>query len=219
MSFRIAFFGAVAAVFSFSCSAAPVTELVSERASLDLGEKMPGLGEFEIILSETVPSDAAGIQEFWIDHESGQFIANLISGDGLVRRISGYALLTLPVPVAKRQLMPDDIIKESDLEILRLPWQRVQSFAVLNEDDLIGKQVKHLIVEGRPIQERSIIPPLVISRGDLVKIELTYGPMRLAANGKSIGDAYKGQEVRVVNLSSNKIISGIARSDGTVEVK
>lgn len=49
-------------------------------------------------------------------------------------------------------------------------------------------------------------------------IELRYGAMRLSANGKAITDAHLGQEVRVVNLSSNKTIVAVATGDGIVEV-
>lgn len=194
-----------------------VTDLVAERATQDLGAEMPEVGRFDVIISADLPSEGIAIQEFWIDHQTGQFIANLVTPTGEVRRISGLALLTLPVPVPNRRILPGEVIRKSDVEVVELPWQRVHAFAVLQPEGLIGMQVKRMIARGRPVQQQSVIPPIVIARGDEVKIELNNGALRLITTGRAIGDAHLGQEVRVVNLSSNKTITGIARGDGLVE--
>lgn len=198
--------------------ASPVTDLVAERATLDLGAEMPDRGYFDVLLSRDMPTSGIAIQEFWIDHQTGQFIANLVTQNGGLQRISGLAMLTLPVPVLSRRLLPGDIIRAEDIEIVELPWQRVHAFAVLEPKDLIGKQAKRMVAQGRPIQLQSVIPPILVARGDHVKIELERGGLRLVTTGKAIGDAHLGQEVRVVNLSSNKTITGIATAEGVVEI-
>lgn len=199
-------------------NAASITELIAERAAQDLGPEMPQIGYFDVLPSDGSPTDGLAIQEFWIDHQSGQFIANLVTNNGEIRRISGFALLTLPVPVSNRRLQPNEIIREEDLDITELPWQRVSSFAVLDAQELVGKQVKRMIVKGRPIHSQSVVPPIIISRGQIVKIQLNHGALQLVTAGKAIKDAHLGQEVRVVNLSSNKTITAIALGDGIVEV-
>lgn len=201
------------------CSSAPLSDLIAERATYDLKADMPEMGRFEIMVQNNAPAEGLGIKEFWIDHHTGQFIANLITVTGQTQRVSGLAVLMLPVPIAKKRLLPSEIIRFEDIEIVELPWQRVHSFAVLDPKELIGKQVKHVITEGRPVQLQSVIPPIVVARGAEVKIELNHGSLRLFATGKALGDAHLGQEVRVVNLSSNKTITGIARAEGIVEVK
>lgn len=212
----------IAATLVFAGSlanATSVTELVAERAVQDLGPEMPETGYFNVLPSNDTPSDGLAIQEFWIDHQTGQFIANLVTKNGELRRISGFALLTLPVPVSNRRLQPNEIIRNEDLDIIELPWQRVSSFAILNSEALVGKQVKRMIVKGRPIHSQSVVPPIIISRGQIVKIHLNQGGLQLVTAGKAIKSAHLGQEVRVVNLSSNKTITAIARGDGVVEVE
>lgn len=205
--------------FASGVQAASVSDLVAERAALDLGMEMPDLGRFEIIMAGVAPETGLTLREFWIDHDSGQFIANLITEQGTVQRISGLAVLTLPVPVTRRRLLPGDIVAEEDVEMIELPWQRVSTFAVLKREDLVGKQVRRMISQGRPVQLQSVIPPIIIERGEEVKIELRHGALRLVTTGKAIGDAYLGQEVRVVNTASNKIITAVASGDGLVEVR
>ncbi len=213
------FLVAATCVLAVPCHSAPLSDLIAERATFDLQGEMPDMGRFEIVAHNNAPSEGLGIQEFWIDHQTGQFIANLITPSGITQRVSGLAILMLPVPIANKRLLPGEIIRSEDIEIAELPWQRIHSLAVLEPAELVGKQVRHLISEGRPVQLQSVIPPIVISRGDLIKIELNQGALRLIATGKALGDAHLGQDVRVVNLSSNKTITGIARAEGIVEVK
>jgi flagella basal body P-ring formation protein FlgA len=60
--------------------------------------------------------------------------------------------------------------------------------------------------------------PLVIDRGDEVTITFSDGAMRLTAPGRALSDAHRGQEVRIVNTSSNTTLTGTAMAEGIVEV-
>jgi flagellar basal body P-ring formation protein FlgA len=197
--------------------AVATTELVAERAVTEFGAAMPGTGRFDVRLAGDLPQDGEFISDFWIDKKSGQFIANLITTKGDTRRIWGVAVLTVSIPVPARRMLPDEIIGETDIEIIEMPWQRVNAYAVLTADELIGKQVRRMLNQGRPVQLQSVIPPIVIKRGQKVTIEYYQGPLYLTAEGKAIADAYLGQEVKVVNLASKMTIVGIALGNGKVE--
>ena len=198
-------------------NAAEATQLVAERAVTEFGAAMPDKGRFDVRLAADLPQEGEFISDFWIDKKSGQFIANLVTSKGETRRIWGVAVLTVPIPVPTRRMQPDEIIAAPDIEIIEMAWQRVNAFAVLDPNELIGKQVRRMLTQGRPVQLQSVIPPIVISRGQKVTIEFYRGALYLTAEGKAISDAYLGQEVKVVNLSSRKTIVGIARGDGKVE--
>ncbi|RMH41773.1 MAG: flagella basal body P-ring formation protein FlgA [Alphaproteobacteria bacterium] len=212
---------ALAALMSLSAAgkAADVGELVAERAEAEFGVQMPANGRFDVRLARDLPTQGEFIRDFWIDRKSGQFIANLVLASGDETRIWGVAQLNVSVPVPARRLMPDEIISEADINVVEMPWQRVNAFAVLEAKDLIGKQVRRMLPQGRPVLVQSVSPPLVITRGQKVQIEFRRGGLYLAAEGKAITDAFSGQEVRVVNLSSNRIIVGIATDDGKVDAK
>lgn len=199
--------------------AALITDLVAERAEQELGPALPPNGQFQIHLADGLPRDGQFIQEFWIDQSSGQFIANVVTLQGDVTRVWGLAVLSVPIPVVNRRVQPDEILQPRDIEMIEMAWARVHAFAITEYEDLVGMQVRRMLSPGRPVHHQSVTPPIIVSRGDKVTIELQHGPLQLTATGKAISDAHLGQEVRVVNLSSNKTITAIAKGDGLVEAQ
>ena len=204
-------------VGALPAAAADIAGLVGERAAREFGPAMPENGYFDVRLADGLPRDGEFIREFWIDRDTGQFIANVVTERGAVQRVWGAATLTQPVPVPVRRIMPDAIVQPEDVKMVDLPWARVNAYAVTEIEDLVGMQVRRMLTPGRPVQIQSVQPPIIISRGERVTIRLSHGGLRLSAKGKAISDAHLGQEVRVVNLSSNKTIVGVARADGLVE--
>jgi flagella basal body P-ring formation protein FlgA len=158
------------------------------------------------------------ISRFWIDAATGQFVAEVVRETAAVERISGLALVTVPVPVPARRLMPDEIIGETDLVTVSLPMGRLNDFSVTNPEDLVGQQVRRMLPEGRPVMVQSVMAPLVIDRGERVRIRFDDGAIVLTAPGRALNDAASGDTVRVVNLVSNLSLVGTAQADGTVEV-
>ncbi|MGR3756488.1 MAG: flagellar basal body P-ring formation chaperone FlgA [Tranquillimonas sp.] len=193
--------------------------LVEEKARETFGATLPDAGEFEITLQGDPETEAIMLSAFWMDASTGQFVANAVLPDGSTQRIAGLALLTVPVPVPVRNLMPDEILTEADLEVVRLASGRVGAFAVLDSAALVGMQVRRLLSKGRPIMSQSVIEPLVIDRGDLVSIRFRDGALELSAPGRALADAHLGQPVKIVNLVSNASVVGVAAGKGLVEVR
>jgi len=195
-----------------------VSDLIEERVLAELQQIVPQNGRIDVRLAEGLIREGAFIQEFWIDQKSGQFIANVVSEYGETHRVWGLAVITVSVPVPIRRLLPDEIVTDADISIIELPLQRLGAFAIQDVDDLVGQQVRRMLVAGRPVPKQSVIPPRIIERGDKVKILLSHGGLSLTATGRAMADAHVGQPLRVVNLSSNKAISAIATGAGVVEV-
>lgn len=200
-------------------NAAFITDLIAERAEQEYGPSMPASGQFTVRLAEGLPTEGEFINEFWIDPKNGQFIANVATNYGDIQRVWGIAILSVPIPVVNRRIQPDEILAPSDIEMIDMPWARVHSFAITDYEELVGMQVRRMLSPGRPVHHQSVIEPIIIARGEKVTIELQYGALKLTAAGKAISDAHLGQEVRVVNLSSNKTIVAIAKGDGLVEAQ
>ncbi|KFE35701.1 flagellar basal body P-ring formation chaperone FlgA [Thioclava atlantica] len=209
----------VTAIFAASASAESVRVLVAEKAEQSWGLEMPPNGHFEITLQESDPGEAEMISDFWMDRSTGQFLANAVEKSGDVRRVAGLALLNVPVPVPTEQLLPGTILSGDDFQVVDLPYGQVGAYAVTSLDHLAGMQVRRVLARGRPVMSQSITEPVIIARGDPVSIEYSKGAMSLTAPGKAISDAHADQPVRVVNLVSNKIVTGIAKPDGKVEIQ
>ncbi len=204
------------AMWTSIASADSVAELVEERARATLGTTLPDNGRFTINYQPDI-NDALLISRFWMDPATGQFLAETVGETGEVQRISGLALVTVPVPVPARRLMPNDIITLADLVVIELPFGRLNSFSVTDEAELVGQQVRRMLPEGRPVMTQSVMAPLVIDRGDRVRIRFEDGALVLTAPGRALGDAAAGDTVRVVNLVSNLTLVGTASGDGIVE--
>jgi flagella basal body P-ring formation protein FlgA len=206
------------ALAASAASAAPLPVRVEERARDHLGPSVPERAEFEIGFAGNPPSEAALIAEFWMDPTTGRFVANAVGDTGELHRVSGLASVMVPLPVPNRRLMPGDIVAASDLTELRLPQARLGPYAVIDPEAVIGMQVRRMLPEGRPVMVQSVMQPLVIERGDEVAISFTDGALRLKAPGRALSDAHRGQEVRIVNTSSNTTLTGIAAAEGLVEI-
>lgn len=209
---------AVFAQFSLANAAADIEVLVAERAATEYDAALPAGGRFDVRLADGKGGQGEYIREFWIDPNTGKFIANVVTELGDVRRVWGAAILTVSIPVPTRRVDPGEILTANDLQVYDVAYARLSSFAVTEKSDLIGMEVKRALLPGRSVARKSVVPPSVVSRGEKVTIILKYGAMQLSAHGRALSDGYLGQEIRVVNLSSNKTISVVAVADGRVEV-
>jgi flagellar basal body P-ring formation protein FlgA len=199
--------------------AAPLVELIEEKARDSAGPALPPQARFEITLQSGAPTEAVLISAWWIDPATGRFIANVVTDAGLVHRITGMATQMVAVPVPLRRLMPGEIVSPTDLGQIDLPAARLGAFAIIDPEKLVGMQVRSLLTEGRPVMVQAVMPPLVIGRGSLVTIRFSDGALELSAPGRALGDAHLGQDIRVVNLVSNTAVVGTAIENGIVEVR
>ncbi|EPX78036.1 flagellar basal body P-ring formation chaperone FlgA [Salipiger mucosus] len=212
---------AAAACVAFTAmpaAALTITDLVEERAMEEVGAEIPADAEFKVKLSGQEDAEAVVINDWWMDPASGKFLANVVLEEGSITRVSGVAIVAVEVPVPARRLSAGAIIAENDLETRSLPAGRVGSYAVLEADDLVGMQVQRVLMRGRAVQEQSISPPIIIQRGEIVTISYQNEGLDLSAKGKALAAGFKGQDVRVVNLVSNKTLVGVASKEGIVEV-
>ena len=216
MMFRV-LIQAFASTVPLAAFAADVSTLLREHIELGLDAAVPVTGELSIKYSPDL-TDAVLLHAFWMDQSTGQFVADVLTENGDIHRLSGTALLVAPVPVPARQLLPGEIISRADLKEVRVPIRRVTSFAVTDLDSLVGMEVKRLLGEGRLVMAQSVMPPRAIERGERVKIIFQNRGLSLTATGRALNDAAFGEDVKVVNLSSNISVIGVATSDGTVEI-
>lgn len=205
-------------VLSVSASAETLSYLIEERVVDEFGYELPEGGKFDVRLVNVEDDEAIIIPDFWYDKNTGQFIANAVKEDGSMVRVTGLATLTVPVPVPVRKLMPDHIVTEADLQVVALPHSRVGGFAITSPEDIVGMEVKRVLTRGRPVMKQSVTPPIIVDRGDRVEIVYKKGRMNLTAPGKAVGSAAKGEEVRIVNIISNKTVVATATKEGTVEI-
>jgi flagella basal body P-ring formation protein FlgA len=205
------------AMLPFAASAETLEALVEERASAQLADRPVDAASWRITSHPEV-GEVALLARFWIDPRTGQFLADALLETGETQRVSGVALAVANVPVPVRRLMPDEIVSDADLADLEVPLARLPNFAVTDRGDLVGQEVRRMLAEGRPVMAQSIMAPRAVTRGQRVTISLREGGLALSAPGRALGDAARGEIVKVVNLSTNASVSGTAAASGVVEV-
>ncbi|MEQ5870642.1 flagellar basal body P-ring formation protein FlgA [Sagittula sp. NFXS13] len=192
--------------------------LIEEQVRQRWGDELPVEATIHVRFSAGSVKEAELISAFWIDPDSGSFLANAVTDTGVTHRLQGLALAKLSLPVPTRRLMPGEIIGEADFRITELPVARVGAFTLTDPASLEGKQVRRMLAQGRPVMRQSVMEPLVIGRGDKVNILYDDGRLVVTAPGRALSDAHRGQDVRIVNLVSNNSLTAVARADGLVEV-
>ena len=89
---------------------------------------------------------------------------------------------------------------------------RINSFPVQ------GQVLRRGLAQGTVLLPSLLKPPVVVSRGDLIQLELRQAGMVLRARGKALANGVVGQQIAVLNAGSGKRVQGRVKAPGLVEV-
>jgi flagella basal body P-ring formation protein FlgA len=82
----------------------------------------------------------------------------------------------------------------------------------------VGLTASRPISAGAFLTNQYLVVAKAVQRGQSVTLVADTGGMSVRMSGKALSDALVNQRVRVQNLSSGKIVEGIARSEQIVEI-
>ena len=82
----------------------------------------------------------------------------------------------------------------------------------------VGLTASRPISGGAFLTNQQLVAAKAVQRGQSVTLVADVGGMSVRMAGKVLGDAMVNQRVRVQNLSSGRIVEGIARSEQVVEI-
>jgi flagella basal body P-ring formation protein FlgA len=102
-------------------------------------------------------------------------------------------------------------VEEHDLSDLPLGFLDDPAIAV-------GLTASRPIAGGIYLTNQQVVAPKAVLRGQSVTLMADTGGMSVRMAGRALGDGLINQRVKVQNLSSGKIVEGIARSEQTVEI-
>jgi flagella basal body P-ring formation protein FlgA len=125
---------------------------------------------------------------------------------------------TSPVAVAAHAIVAGLVLKASDLrveehDISDLPLGFMDDPAVA-----VGLTASRPIAGGAYITNQQLAAPKAVQRGQMVTLVADTGGVSIRMAGRALGDGLVNQRVKVTNLSSGKIVEGIARSEQVVEI-
>lgn len=85
-------------------------------------------------------------------------------------------------------------------------------------DAVIGREARVTLYPGRPILNGQIGAPALVERNALVRMTYAEGGLSITVDGRVLDRGGVGEIVRVMNLASRQIVSGVVTATGTVEV-
>jgi flagella basal body P-ring formation protein FlgA len=151
--------------------------------------------------------------------ETGLFAARFaLAGIEAPLDVTGRIDLMVEAPQLAATLPAGTILKASDIVTARVPLRLVQNASVATLDQLVGKQLQRQSLAGMVLKVSDVSDPVLIDRNELVTVYLHAGALTLTVKGTALNAASLGQPVSVLNASSKKMVHGVARADGAVEV-
>ena len=125
---------------------------------------------------------------------------------------------TSPVAVAAHAIVVGTVIKDTDLnieerDISELPLGFLDDPAIA-----VGLTASRPIAGGAYLTNQQLVAPKAVQRGQSVTLLADAGGISVRMAGRALSDGLMNQRVRVQNLSSGKIVEGIARSSQVVEI-
>ncbi|RMF39639.1 MAG: flagella basal body P-ring formation protein FlgA [Alphaproteobacteria bacterium] len=116
--------------------------------------------------------------------------------------------------VAARALRAHSVIAPADVRLV----PGATPGALDDPAAAIGLETRMAIYPGRPIRADQLGPPALIERNATVTLRYRRGGLLITAEGRALTRAGAGDRVRVMNLDSRAIVTGILGPDGVVEV-
>jgi flagellar basal body P-ring formation protein FlgA len=125
---------------------------------------------------------------------------------------------TSPVAVAAHAIVAGTAIKATDLkteehDIAQLPPGFLDDPAIA-----VGLTASRPIAGGAYLTNQHLVAAKAVQRGQSVTLLADSGGVSIRMAGRALSDGLMNQRVRVQNLSSGKIVEGIARSEQVVEI-
>ncbi len=121
------------------------------------------------------------------------------------------------VAVAGRNLQRGDLVSAADLSSeIRDVGDLRMGFALMPEA-IIGKEIKFAVNKGEPFRNSALDAPLVIKRGDIVSMESSAGEISVKTSATAVSDGRIGQQIRVKNNQSARIINAKVVGTGKVQ--
>ncbi len=121
--------------------------------------------------------------------------------------------------IAARAVGKGEVVDEGDIRRVRRDVSTLRGAVVTRSRDLLGMRVRRSIPEGRAWQPRYLETVPVVRRGELVRLRLESGGLRIDGTGKAGADGRAGEFIRVLNAATKRYVTGRVDEEGTVHVR
>jgi flagella basal body P-ring formation protein FlgA len=174
----------------------------------------------EIRISELTPvrGRVETVEVTRFDRRTGRFDAVIAHGAASAR-ISGRAVVSVPVVAAVRTLRRGHTLSPEDLELRYVPLGQVPGEAFVLPEELEGFAVRRSLPAGRPIRAQDVGAPLVVAKNAAVEIVYDRGGVTLLSMGRALDEGAVGDLVRVQASGQDRQVSAEIVAPGRVVIR
>ncbi|MBZ9813777.1 flagellar basal body P-ring formation chaperone FlgA [Mesorhizobium sp. CA7] len=123
------------------------------------------------------------------------------------------------VLIPNRVIYPGETIEPASLkQVTLIPGKHKPDGMATRSEELQGKVAKRTLLPGRYIPVTAIRDAWLVEQGASVQVYFTAGSLTISAAGVTLQPGAAGDQIKIRNTDSGKIISGTVMADGTIKV-
>jgi len=126
--------------------------------------------------------------------------------------------LWLTLWTARADLPPKHELSADDLIGRRLEVTRLRDFTV-HQEEILGQRTQRRIRAGQPLLASTLLPQLVVRRGEQVVIQAEKDGIVASGKGEALENGSVGEAIKVRNLSSGAEIQAWVEGPGVVKTR
>ncbi len=131
--------------------------------------------------------------------------------------VSAEVTLAVPQVVAKTLLPRGVRLTRQHVALQTLPLPRQPVFTRL--EDVLGKLAKRPIAAGTALRSQQLATPWDVERGQDVQLTANVGKANISTRGKALQNGRVGEQIRVENAASRKVVRAWVWSTGRVATR
>lgn len=122
------------------------------------------------------------------------------------------------VVVARRAIPRGGTITDADIRVEERSLRGLHPTILTHGDEALGRHARVAIAPGTILSARSVEAPILVERGDRVRVAIETAAMRLTVPAEALESAGLGERVRVLNPSSGREFTAEVIAHGKVRV-
>jgi flagellar basal body P-ring formation protein FlgA len=124
-----------------------------------------------------------------------------------------------PVVVTARPLQKGTVITAQDITLKEFELTRIHQPFFDDPEHVVGKELRRSLAAGSILTAHKLAVPKAVKRGQHVIILAKNKGMQIRMMGAAMSDGAIGQTIGVRNISSNRIIQGMIKGPGIVQIQ
>lgn len=124
--------------------------------------------------------------------------------------------ISLDLLVSARQLPLGHTLREEDITSQTI--EITQTGGITDPKQALGKVLRYGIAAGQLLRSDMLRLPFSVKQGQVVQIAAQGDGFSIRNEGVALNNASEGENVQV-RVSAGRVVSGVARADGVVEIR